>query len=325
MRLELWDKTRCLLGASLNKLDTGIMKIVNKSITLLFLIVTMLTSCDGFLSTPSINPTAAMKTAMVTVKTAIAETQTAIPTFTLAVRPLSSVSPLPLTGAPIPTAAISFSGIPAVIPIDNGLTWSECVVPFEDYARTISDMEFLARCIEFPTWNEDDKKRLGEQIDHQNSTYDWRITIGNDHFETRINDISQGCCSYKLVKNGDVILEMSPGYVTSDPNRRFWNIGGKLVWELAGNTKVIVVDGVDYNEKYQLEGSHFPYEIKGRLIYIAKKNARFQIVYDEKTIGPEFDEISMAYCCGMISVYYGSGQYWFVGRRGGTMYVVSIQ
>ena len=120
-------------------------------------------------------------------------------------------------------------------------------------------------------------------------------------------------------------MEMFPGHMTSNPNRGFWNIGGKLVWELAGYTHVIVVDGVDYNEKYQLEGSHFPYEIKGKLIYIAKQNGKFHIVYDETMIGPEFDAISMAYCCGMISVYYGSGQYWFVGRRAGTMYVVSIQ
>ena len=97
------------------------------------------------------------------------------------------------------------------------------------------------------------------------------------------------------------------------------------MWELGGYIQVIVVDGVDYNEKYQLEGSYFPYEIKGKLIYIAKKNGTFHIVYDETMIGQEFDAISMAYCCGMISVYYGSGQYWFVGRRDGTMYVVSVQ
>lgn len=209
--------------------------------------------------------------------------------------------------------------------MDNGLIWSECVVPNNDYARTDTDMKFLASCGEIPTSNENDKKRRGEFIDHQNATNDWRMTIGNDYFETRINDLSKGCCSYKLVKNGDVILEMSPGFMTSNPTRGFWNIGGKSVWELAGYTQVIVVDGVDYNEKYQLEGSYFPYEIKGKLIYIAKKNDKFHIVYDEKIIGAEFDSISMAYCCGMISVYYGSGQYWFVGGRGGTEYVVSIR
>jgi len=295
------------------------MKNASKVITSFLLITILLTSCNSDL------PTQAAKTALVIVGTEMAEIQTATPTATPIVTPFPTYSPLPPTETPIPTFAISFSGTPTVIPLDNGLTWSECVVPINDYARTDSDMEFLASCIEIPTGNEDDKKRLGEQIDHQNATYDWRITIGNDYFETRINDISRGCCSYKLVKNGDVILEMFPGFVTSNPNRKLWNIGGKLVWELAGYTKVIVVDGVDYNEKYQLEGSHFPYEIKGKLIYLAKKNGRFHIVYDEKIIGPEFDAISMAYCCGMISVYYGSGQYWFVGRRGGTMYVVSIQ
>lgn len=301
------------------------MKIIIKAIPLLLLVAVMLTSCNSFSSASAINPTNVTETAMSTVKTAVVETQVAIPTATLPPTntPLPTFSPLPPTETPIPTSALSFSGTPTVIPLAEGLTWSECVVPIDDYART--DMEFLAKCIELPTRNEDDEYRRGEFIDHQNATSDWRISIGNDHFETKINDISQGCCSYKLLKNGDVILEMFPGFMTSNPNRGFWNIGGKLVWELAGYTAVIVVDGVDYNEKYQLEGSHFPYEIKGRLIYIAKKNGKFHIVYDEKMIGPEFDAISMAYCCGMISVYYGSGQYWFVGRRGGTMYVVSIQ
>jgi hypothetical protein len=291
----------------------------SKVTTSFLLAVALLISCNSFPSTP------AMETVLANAGSAMAETQTAILTATSTTTLLPTYSPLPPTDTPIPTSELSFSGTPTVIPLTNGLTWSECVVPINDYARTDSDMEFLAMCIEIPTRNEDDKKRLGEFVDHQNATSDWRISIGNNRFETRINDISQGCCSYKLVKNGDAILEMFPGFMTSNPNRGLWNIGGKLVWELAGYTQVIVVDGVDYNEKYQLEGSHFPYEIKGKLIYIAKKNGNFHIVYDEKIIGPEFDAISMAYCCGMISVYYGSGQYWFVGRRGGTMYVVSIQ
>lgn len=208
------------------------MKIINKAIPLLLLVAVMSTSCNRFSSASEISPTNVVETAMSTVKTAIVETRAAIPTATLLPTntPLPTFSPLPPTETPIPTSALSFSGTPTVIPLAEGLTWSECVVPINDYARTDSDMEFLARCIEIPTQNEDDKKRLGEQINHQNATYDWRITIGSDYFETRINDISKGCCSYKLVKNGDVILEMSPGFMTSIPNRNFWNIGGKLVW-----------------------------------------------------------------------------------------------
>jgi hypothetical protein len=127
-----------------------------------------------------------------------------------------------------------------------------------------------------------------------------------------------------LIKNGEVILKIIPGFVASDPNRNFWNIGGKLVWELSGYRPVIVVDGVNFNEKYQLEESYFPYEINGKLIYIAEKNGKQHIVYDDKVLGPEFDQIYKAYCCGMISVYYGHGQYWFVGRRAGTRFIVLI-
>ena len=186
-------------------------------------------------------------------------------------------------------------------------------------------MDFLATCIEIPTFNENDKKMLGERVKNKRSFGDWRITIGNDYFETKFDDISRDCCSYQLIKNGEAILKMSPGFTSYDPNVGFWNIGEKLVWELGGFTPVIVVDGANYNEKYELEGSYFPYKIKGKLIYIAKKNGKFHMVYDENIIGTEFDSISMAYCCGMIPVFYGSGQYWFVGRREGTTFVVSIQ
>lgn len=301
------------------------MKTTSKTTTSLLLAVVMLTSCNSFL--PTTQPTQAMETALAIVGTAIAETQTAIPTATSTATLLPLATPLPPTETPIPTSALSFSGTPTVIPINNGLTWSECVVPNKDYARTDTDMEFLATCIEIPTSNENDKKMIGERVesqDSQDSSGDFRITIGSDYFETK-HDNSKERWTYELIKNGEVILKMAPGFMTSDPNRNFWNIGGKLVWELSGSAPIIVVDGVNFNEKYQLEGSFFPYEVKGKLIYIAKKNGKFHIVYDEKIIGAEFDSISMAYCCGMISVYYGSGQYWFVGRRGGTKFVVSIQ
>jgi hypothetical protein len=61
------------------------------------------------------------------------------------------------------------------------------------------------------------------------------------------------------------------------------------------------------------------------LLYIAQKNAKYTIVYDNEVIGPAFDDISMAYCCGYRSVAYGQGQYWFLGRREGTRYVVLIK
>ena len=102
-------------------------------------------------------------------------------------------------------------------------------------------------------------------------------------------------------------------------------MGGKFVWELGGDTSVIIVDGINYNEKHQLQGSYQPSAINGKLIYIAKQNDKLHIVYDDQVIGPEFDDISMPNCCGMIHLFSGGGQYWFVGALSGTTYVRAIQ
>jgi hypothetical protein len=72
-------------------------------------------------------------------------------------------------------------------------------------------------------------------------------------------------------------------------------------------------------------GSYFPYEIKGKLIFVAKKNRNFSVMYDEKIVGPEFDEISMPYCCAMVPLIRRNEWYWFVGSREGIKYLVSIQ
>ena len=241
-----------------------------------------------------------------------------------AVISISTALGTPLPPTPPQATSLPVSMIPTTVVLENGLEWTQCVVPNRDYVRNTADLEFLAGCVDLPEWDENDEKRRGERVEAQPSLGDLRITIGSDHFETKLGDLSNGCCQYELIRNGEVILKITPGFMTHDPNRNFWNIGGKLVWELAGYTTVIVVDGVNYNEEYGLEGSFFPYEINGKLIYIARKDGRYHIVYDGQVMGPEFDEISMAYCCGMKSISYGQGQYWFIGRRAGTRFVVLI-
>lgn len=152
------------------------------------------------------------------------------------------------------------------------------------------------------------------------------MTIGGNLYEAKIvrkEDYPHS--EYELTKNGVVIIKVKPIRTTYDPNVGFWNIEGKLVWEVGGETPVIVVDGVNFNEKYQLQGSYFPYEIKGKLIYIAKQNEKLHLVYDDKIIGPDFDGISMPYCCAMMYLYHSNGQYWFVGRRGDAKFLISIQ
>jgi hypothetical protein len=298
------------------------MKVISKAVIVSFLVV-LLAACNAFTAKPAGTPI---------------PTATGLPASTPTPEPAATPTPVP-TGLPTPLLPTQTLFLPTMTPspylpismgrttvvMDNGLTWTECAVPNREYSHTRADIEFISKCADIPQWDANDKIRAGERVDVQNGFSDFRITIGSDHFETKLADTSQGCCNYELIKNGEVLLKINPGFWTYDPNINFWNFEGKLVWELSGSfTSVIIVDGVNFNEKYQLEGSYFPYEINGKLIYIAKQNGKFHIVYDEKTTGPAFDEISMAYCCAMVSVNYGNGQYWFVGRRAETKFIVSI-
>lgn len=94
-----------------------------------------------------------------------------------------------------------------------------------------------------------------------------------------------------------MLLSTYASLISFDPNRYLWNFGGRLVGELLTNPPTIIVDGMDFNRKYQLEGIFHPYLIKDKLIYIAKKSGKYQIMYDQEIIGPVFDEIYIKYCC----------------------------
>lgn len=286
------------------------------SILLLLAIVGV--SCGGFVLTPTMNPTVEMNATLAETWTAVGETQTAIAT------PTFFFTQLPLTETlffPQPTPSLPPSFVPTTVVMENGLTWTECRVPNRDYSR--GDRDFLKKCTGIPSLDDNDKANMGVRIKGADNWFDFQLSIGSDFYKTK-HDSSNGCCDYELLKNGEEVIKVSPGFMTSDPNRNLMNVGGKAVWELGGFTSVIVADGVNLNEKYQLEGSYFPYGINSKLIYITKKNGQFHIVYDEQEMGPAFDQISMPYCCAMIQLYYGGGQYWFVGRRGGAKYVVLI-
>jgi len=285
------------------------MKTVN--IATILLLFTILTSCNGIIAAPTKAPI---------------QIATTVPTLSPAPEPAITPSPLPTkTSTPIVEyTPIPVSGTPISVITEDGITWTECVAPYQDYTRQMPSMEFAAKCLnmEIPFWSDNDKKITAERIEGENGS-DLRLVIGHDVFLAK-HLSTNGCCDYEFYKNGNLIMNASAPLLTFDPNRNLWNIGGKSVWELIAEPPVIIVDGVNYNEKYQLEGSFFPYAINNKLLYIAKKNGKYQIIYGEKVIGHEFDEIPMHYCCMYPTVWRGRGEYWFWGRLEGTYYVVGI-
>jgi len=184
-------------------------------------------------------------------------------------------------------------------------------------------MEFATDCLKMdqPYPDNNDKKLQGERVRGE-VTDNLRLVIGNDIYETRYSR-SSARTNYELLRNGEGIAKTSASFTSFDPKINLWNFGGKWVWEVA-NPFAIIVDGVNQNEDHQFEGSYFPYEIQHKLIYIAKKNGKYHVVYDEKIIGPEFDWIYLGNCCGYTKGLRGQDQYWFWGRREGTSFVVAI-
>lgn len=272
------------------------MKTFGKAIVLLWMV--LLTACNSAMETPAFVAT-------------VVESPTAIPVITS--------TPLPFT------QGASVSGEPTTTILKNELTWRECIVPNQDYAYSMPDVLFAENCLnmEYPSWNDDDRKIVGEQIEGMNWP-DLRQVVGNDIYLVKLTS-TNNCCHYEFSKNGKVLFEKDAPFTSFNPSRNLWNIGGQLVWELVTDPPTIIVDGVNYNEKYQLDGVFMPYSIHGTLIYIAKTDGRYHLVYDEEIIGPEFDEIYIRYCCATTRVLHGSGRYWFWGKREGKYYVVGIQ
>jgi len=234
----------------------------------------------------------------------------------MATPPATTVTPI---RQPTPT---SFPLKPVNQVLTNGLTWTECEVPNRRYYSS-EDIAYLGTCVKMPEWDDADKQRQAQRIPVSRGN-DLRLTIGDDRFAVN-NVTTQGCCDYEYVKNGRTEFKLSAPLITYDPSRSLSNIGGKPVWELAGDPPTLYVDGEDINPKLGWDAAYLPYEIGGKLIYIARKDGLYHMVYDGVEFGPAFDRIYITYCCGYLSVTLGQGQFWFLGIRGKSQYVVSIQ
>lgn len=273
---------------------------------------------------------------MAIVKTSIVETQGANPTITFTPQLPTLIPPtsLPPTETPTPIkTSLPVLGTPTTIELEDGLAWTECIVP----PNTRTDSDFATTCLNmnWAGWDDHNMMLNGQRLREERVKGicgdNLRLVIGKDIYETSYTVPPENNCykyDYELLKNGVVIATVKGVIsVATDPNKKLWNVDGKSVWEIqsaspAENLSAIIVDGVNQNEKYQLEGSFHVYYFKEKIIFIALKNGKYHIIYNDKFIGHEFDEIFIY--GGPPSVLYGYEQYWFLGRREGTYYVVAI-
>ncbi len=200
---------------------------------------------------------------------------------------------------------------------EAGLAWQECPVAGGYEWRQASE------CFghPMPLWSDAERAYFGERAGNE----DLQLTIGQTTYRAVLGSSILPIQSwYTLYRDGTPLHTLSGVFTAYSPNISLQNIGGKAAWEFA-NT--IFYDGQDLRSLYGLSGAYRPYHLGDKLMFVGKQADKYFVVYDGTRVGPEFDEIMIAYCCEPViwSVQYGQGKYLFWARRNGQSYVVEIK
>ena len=77
---------------------------------------------------------------------------------------------------------------------------------------------------------------------------------------------------------------------------------------------------------HNIEAAYAPYTIQDNLIFVARRDDQYFVVYDGQRLGPAYDRIGIAYCCepAATSAHGAAGRYTFWGERDGMRTVVEI-
>ncbi len=203
-----------------------------------------------------------------------------------------------------------------------GLTWRECALDVEN------DPWQAEKCFgqSAPNAFGDNSERTNFSTSY--ATDDLRLTIGSEVYETahRAGVLPNQDC-FTLQHGAEKLTTLCGQFTSHSPNILLENIQGKVAWEFADHRlDTIVYDGQDLRQVYALDAAYRPYQLNGKLIFVGKKAGKYFVVYDGQKIGPDFDEISIAYCCEPVlwSVQFGQGRYVFWGSRDKQSYVVEI-
>jgi hypothetical protein len=212
-------------------------------------------------------------------------------------------------------AAAAASGVEAA-----GLSWQECPV-----RPDVEEWRQAEACFGHPALASDaaDRARAGER-----TAAGHRLTIGTDVYETReIATPIPNLSVYALSANGRLQKLFLGRFTTYSPDLGLANLAGRAAWTFDdGRLATVVYDGVDLRTAYGFEAVYAPYAIQDNLIFVARQDSQYFVVYDGRRLGPVFDRILIAYCCepAAYSARGASGRYTLWGERNRTRYMAEI-
>ena len=154
------------------------MRLPFKSCTLLLLVI-VLVSCVSSKAISTIPP--------ISIPTRVSKS-------TPYLEPTTTPNPSPKVTylSPTQTVAVPVAITRTTITIENGLVWTECVVPNRVYSMTKGDMRILKKCVDPFGGNNNGEISIGERVKGDLGFDDLNITTGKDHFEARTRWPRQG-------------------------------------------------------------------------------------------------------------------------------------
>lgn len=224
-----------------------------------------------------------------------------------------------LTIGQVSCASVRDRDLKSTEPESVGLTWQECAISQGFDWKQAEDCFGHAMLL----WGKEEEGRFGHRVGLESI----QLTVGPDEYEASLDWGIVQNVKYTLYRNGKAIRSLYGDYSTYSPNISLQNLGGKAVWEFCdGRTATVVHDDLDIRQVYNVDRAYRPYGLDEKLILVGEKDGKYFVIYDGWKVGPDFEEIVIAYCCEpvMWSVQYGQGKYLFWGSRDGQWYVVEI-
>lgn len=200
------------------------------------------------------------------------------------------------------------------------LNWRECPVQPD-----VEEWRQAEACFGHPAlaWDDADRAAAGERTAHGR-----RLTIGADVYETRaIATPIPNLSLYTLNAKGRLQKLFLGRFTTYSPDLGLADLAGRAAWTFDdGRVATVVYGGADLRSAHNIEAAYAPYAIQDRLIFVARRDNQYFVVYDGQRLGPAYDRINIAYCCepAATSAYGAAGRYTFWGERDDERYMVEV-
>jgi len=208
--------------------------------------------------------------------------------------------------------------LPISTPEAAGLVWQECLLA-EGYGNWRQAQECFG--LPEPTGEREDGIYYSKRVGMDN----FQLNIGEDVYQThRIGSLFSFEVYYLSRNQWPISIQLGE-FIAHSPNIGLDDVDGKAAWEFVSFDKpTIIYNGRNLRQRYNLDQAFSPYNLNGKLVFLAQQDDSYFVVYDGKRLTPDYEDVVHAYCCEAFMYSPGGrqGAYLFNTKRNGKNYFV---